>query len=88
MTENVTGGQIEMFRTLIAPERENRRSGTARVVGFFANGEPRVQFDNENTPRNKQYARNAAYEPEIGDRVFMQTAGGTYIIAFPIIYRG
>lgn len=62
------------------PQPINRLATVTRVV----NNRPYVRFDGEATEGSKQYAIATGLTFVVGDRVFLQAIGGTYIISYKI----
>ena len=54
------------------------------TVTRMENGRPYVRFDGEDSESTKKYATATGLTFAVGDRVFMQQIGGTYIIAYKI----
>lgn len=50
------------------------------VVEIFSNGNPKIKFDGENIPSEKEYTRLSSYSPEVGDRVLLLYISGTYVV--------
>ena len=49
-----------------------------KVVDFFPNGEPKIQFAGEDTPRDKIYSR-LSENIELGDTVFLIKAFNSWL---------
>lgn len=61
-------------------KKENRLATVTRLEG----GRPYVRFDGESQESSKKYAIAVGLTFAVGNRVFMQEIGGTYIIAYKI----
>jgi hypothetical protein len=59
----------------------------ATVVGFWANGTVKIQFDGEEEPSEKEYAFLASYKPYSGDRVLVAKVSNTYVILGSVRYK-
>lgn len=57
----------------------------AKVVGFFKNGAPQVQFDGESSASEKEFPFLKSCQPKVDDRVYMKEFANSYII-FDVIY--
>lgn len=52
----------------------------ATVVDFFESGAPKIKFDGEDQPAEKEYSYLESYSPALEDRVFCMNFGESYII--------
>lgn len=52
----------------------------ATVVELFASGKPKLKFDGEEIPSEKEYESLGSYSPSIQDRVLLLGASGTWVI--------
>lgn len=59
----------------------------AKVVGFFKNGAPQIQFDGESSASEKEFPFLKSCQPKVDDRVYMKEFANSYII-FDVIYFG
>lgn len=57
----------------------------AKVVGFFKNGAPQIQFDGESSASEKEFPFLKSCQPKVDDRVYMKEFANSYII-FDVIY--
>lgn len=52
----------------------------ATVTELFTSGKPKLKFDGEEIPSEKEYESLGSYSPSIGDRVLLLGASGTWVI--------
>jgi hypothetical protein len=61
-----------------APAQEFFKMAT--VTALFGNGMPKITFDGESAPSEKQYTCLSGYRPVVNDRVLLAVISGTYVI--------
>jgi len=71
---------IEIFADMKKKQNQNNELSIVRgkVVDFFPNGEPKIQFAGEDTPRDKIYSR-LSENIELGDTVFLIKAFNSWL---------
>ena len=52
----------------------------ATVTELFTSGKPKLKFDGEELPSEKEYEGLGSYSPSVGDRVLLLGASGTWVI--------